>query len=104
MNEARFALRDYGDEHASGGLGEARHRRQEADGGAKGAERVSDTRLNGGDGGLEGINLRQVQFDQESMMVRDTTMEGIQQVGAANLQSISLMTCVSFRLASSSVF
>ena len=51
---------DLGDEHASRGLAEAGHGRQEADGGAKGAKRVSNARFNGGDGRLEGVDLGQV--------------------------------------------
>jgi hypothetical protein len=43
---------DFCDEHAGGGFANAGHRRQQADGGAKGAERVSDARFNRGDGAL----------------------------------------------------
>jgi hypothetical protein len=63
-----------------------RHGRQEADGGAKGAERVSNARFNRATGGLEGVDLRQVQFDHEPMMVGDPAMERVQQIRACRFR------------------
>ena len=55
--EAAHVGTDFSDEDARRRLAEARHGRQEADGGAKGAERVSDAGFNRCDRGLEGIDL-----------------------------------------------
>jgi hypothetical protein len=130
--EAAHVRTDFCDKDARRRLTEARHGRQEADGGSKGTQRVSNARLDRRDRCLEGVDLGQVQFDHEPMMVGDATMDRVAQIRPGRLQPprgeideaigirftgdqrvedrsaadahMSLMTCVSFRLASSSVF
>ena len=84
---------DFGDEHPGSRVAQAGHRRQEVDGGAKGTERVSDARFDGRDRGIQGVDLREMQLDQEPMMIGDASVQGVNEVGVCRFQPAPRQVC-----------
>ncbi len=56
---------DFGDDHPSRDLADARDGAQARDGLAKGLEAVAHLRVDGGDGGVEGVGLGEMQAQQQ---------------------------------------
>ncbi len=83
----RHVRADFRDEHAGRRVAQARHRRQQADGGVKGAERVSNARFDRRDGRVQGFDLGEMQLDHKPMVFRHAPMERIDEVRARRFQT-----------------
>jgi hypothetical protein len=74
-----FAGTSLGQQHASGQCADAGDAGQHLDQGAKGIETRLDLLIDLGDGPVEGIDLLQMQPEQEAMVPRDAAAQGFAQ-------------------------
>ena len=66
---------------------QAGHRRQQIDGGTKGGEHLAQMALQRLHGGVERLDLRQMQLEHEAMMRGHPAMQHLDQLRAAGLQA-----------------
>src|SRR4029450_7545334 len=78
---------DLGDEDAGDGLADARHGDQSVESGAKGGEGLAEARLYLAHGPLEGIDVSEMQLEQEAVVGGDAPVQGGDEVGAGSLEA-----------------
>ena len=78
---------DFGKDHRGDDLADSGHRLQKIDVGSKGFEDLAQPRLHVADRGLQGIDLAEMQLQDEPVVLSDPAMEGLEQALRRGLQA-----------------